>query len=103
MNGVERVEELLLGPLALCDELDVVDQQHIDPAISVPEVLHLLLADGVDEVVGELLAGRVQDPLAGELGCNRVADGVHQVRLAEAHAAVQEERVVGVAGALGHG
>ena len=102
VDGVEGVEELLLGPLALGDELDVVDQQHVDAAISVPEVLHLLLADGVDEVVGELLGGGVQDPLARELDRHRVADGVHQVRLAQPHAAVQEERVVGVPRPLGH-
>ena len=101
MDRVEGVKELLLGPLALGNELDVVDEQHVDAPISVPKVLHLLLADGVDEVVGELLAGRIQDPLAGELGCDRVADGVHQVGLAQADAAVQEERVVGMAGAFG--
>ncbi len=32
-----------------------------------------------------------------------VADGVHQVGLAHAHAAVEEERIVGLGGALGHG
>ena len=83
-------------PLALGDELDVVDEEHVDAPVSVPEVLHLLLANGVDEVVRELLARRVEDPLAGELRGDRVADGVHQVGLAQAHAAVQEERVVGV-------
>ena len=45
--------------------------------------------------------GRVDDPLARELGDDLVADGVHQVGLAEAHPAVQEERVVGVPGPLG--
>ena len=101
VDGVEGVEELLLRPLALGDELDVVDEQHVDAPIPVAEVLHLLLADRVDEVVRELLARRVQDPLARELAGDRVADGVHQVRLAEADAAVQEERVVRVPGPLG--
>ena len=56
-----------------------------------------------DELVGELLARRVDDALARELGDDLVADGVHQVGLAEADAAVQEQRVVGVAGPLRHG
>ena len=45
---------------------------------------------------------RVDDPLARELRDDLVADGVHQVGLAEADPAVQEERVVGVARALRH-
>ena len=45
--------------------------------------------------------GGVDDALARELGHDLVADRVHQVGLAEADPAVQEERVVGVAGALG--
>ena len=44
---------------------------------------------------------RVDDLLARELGDHLVADRVHQVGLAEADPAVQEERVVGVAGSLG--
>ena len=91
------------GPLALGDELDVVDEQHVDAAVAVSEVLHALLADGVDEVVRELLAGGIQDPLARELRGHRVADGVHQVRLAQSHPAVEEERVVGMPRPLRHG
>ena len=32
-----------------------------------------------------------------------VADGVHQVRLAHAHAAIEKQRIVGARGPLGHG
>ena len=101
VDRVERVEELFLGPLLVGDELDVVDEEQVDPPVAGPELVDLALLDRGDELVGELLARRVDDPLARELGDHLVADGVHQVGLAEADAAVQEERVVGVAGALG--
>ena len=100
VDGVERVEELFLRPLLVRDELDVVDEQQVDAPVARPEVVDAALLDAGDELVGELLAGHVDDPLAREAGDDRVADGVHQVRLAEAHAAVQEQRVVGVSGAL---
>ena len=100
VDRVERVEELLLGPFLVRDELDVVDQQQVDPAVARAELVDLALLDAGDELVGELLAGRVGDALARELRRDRVPDGVHQVGLAQADAAVQEERVVGVAGAL---
>ena len=100
VDRVERVEELLLRPLLVGDELDVVDEEEVDPPVAGAELVDLALLDRGDELVGELLAGRVDDALARELGDHLVADGVHQVGLAEADAAVQEERVVGVARAL---
>ncbi len=103
VDRVERVEELFLGPFLVRDELDVVDEQQVDPAIAGAELVDLALLDRGDELVGELLAGRVDDALARELGDDLVADRVHQVGLAEADAAVQEERVVGVARSLGDG
>ena len=101
VDGVEGVEELLLGPLLVGDELDVIDEQQVDLAVARPEVVDAALLDAGDEVVGELLAGGVDDPLARVALHHGVADRVHQVGLAEADAAVQEERVVGLAGTLG--
>ena len=102
VDRVERVEELFLGPFLVRDELDVVDQQQVDPAVARAELVDPALLDAGDELVGELLAGGVDDALARELRRDRVPDGVHQVGLAEADAAVQEQRVVGVAGAFRH-
>ena len=97
VDRVERVEELFLGPLLVGDELDVVDEQQVDAPVARAELVDLALLDAGDELVGELLARGVDDALAREAAEHLVADGVHQVGLAEAHAAVQEERVVGVA------
>jgi len=101
VDRVERVEELFLGPLLVGDELDVVDEQQVDLAVTGPELVDLALLDARDELVGELLAGGVDDPLPRQPGEHLVADGVHEVRLAEAHSTVEEERVVGVPGSLG--
>ena len=101
VDRVERVEELLLGPFLVGDELDVVDEEEVDSPVAGAEVVDLALLDRGDELVRELLAGGVDDALARELGNDLVADGVHQVGLAEADPAVQEERVVGVARAFG--
>ena len=100
VDGVEGVEELLLGALLVGDELDVVDEEQVDLPVARPEVVDATLLDAGDEVVGELLARGVHDALAREARHHGVADRVHEVRLAEAHAAVEEERVVGFAGSL---
>ncbi len=94
MDRVEGVEELLLGAFLAGDELDVVDQQDVDAPVALAELLGLLSADRVDELVGELLARRVGDPLLRVARQDRVPDGVHQVRLAEATAAVDEQGVI---------
>ena len=56
---VERVEELLLEPLLVLHELDVVDQQHVDLAVAPLERGRGVGADGVDELVQERLGGDV--------------------------------------------
>jgi hypothetical protein len=89
---VERVKELLLGALLARDELDVVDQQEIDGAIPVPEVGRLVVADGADQLVGELLGREVLDTELRVGASDLMADGVEEVRLAETDAAVDEER-----------
>ena len=47
VDRVERVEELLLGPLLVRDELDVVDEQQVDPPVAGAELVDLALLDGV--------------------------------------------------------
>ena len=96
VQGVEGVEELLLGSFLVLQELDVVDQQHVDVAVAAPEAVLLAVADHVDEVVGELLRAHVAHPDALVEALRVVADGVQQVRLAQPGVAVDEQRVVGL-------
>ena len=96
MQRVEGVEELFLNSLAARQELDVVDQQHVVRAIPVLEVLDLLLAQRIDELVRERLA---RDVARSQVRCRRdvVRDRLQQMRLSEARRTVNEERVVGLA------
>ena len=98
---VEGVEEALAGVLLAGDELDVVDEEDVGLAVLVAEVLDAVLPQGGDEVVGEMLGAGVE--VAPALVGYGVADCVQQMGLAEAHACVDEERVVGCAGLVGDG
>ena len=102
VEGVEGVEELLLGLGLALQELDVVDQEHVDVAVAPLEPVLPVVADRVDELVGELLAGDVAHLGAGVEAAHVVADGVQQVGLAQPGVAVDEQRVVGLARRLGH-
>ena len=78
-------------------------EQHVDAAELVAEAGHLVVAQRVDHVVGELLAGYVADGGLRLAPLDFVSDGLHQMRLAHADAAIQEERVVGFGRTLGDG
>ena len=97
MDGIEGVEELFLCALFAREELDVVDQEYVDAAIPLAELLALLAADRVDELVRELLARRVRNALLRVSGDHGVSDRMHQMRLSKTGSAVDEERVVAVA------
>ena len=103
VQRVERVEELLLDPLLALDELDVVDEQHVVVAVAALEPLDpcSALTHGVDELVHERLARHVARREAFRVLTDVVADRLQEVRLAEAGAAVDEERVVRLRRRLG--
>ncbi len=103
VQRVEGVEELLLDAFLALDELDVVDQQHVDVAVAALERRLAVVAQRVDEVVGELFGRDVLDPHPGKEALGVVAGGVQQVRLAEAGLTPDEERVVGAGRRLGDG
>src|SRR5208282_3226944 len=96
----EGVEELFLGALFLRQELDVVNQEHIHGPEFIAEADHFVVAERVDHLVGKLLARDVTDGGLRRPALDLVADGLHQVSLAHAGAAVEEERVVGFRSAL---
>ena len=56
VQRVEGVEELLLRLFLPFQELDIVDQEHVDVAVAVAEFDGLVVLDRDDEFVGEFLA-----------------------------------------------
>ena len=94
VEGVEGMEKLLLCLLAAGDELHVVHQQKVRVAVFAAELDVLAGADGLDQLVGEIVALDVDDLGVWCFGADFVRDGVDQVRLAEAGVTVDEKWVV---------
>ncbi len=103
VQGVERVEELLLGLRLALEELDVVDEQDVDVAKAELERVDAAAGEGGEELVGEGLAGRAADRQAVVVGDQEVGDGAEQVGLADAGRPADEQRVVCLRGQLGDG
>src|SRR4051812_38789912 len=93
-ESVEGVKEFLLRTLFAAEELNVVDQEQVGLTITLPEFDQRTVLNRIDEIVNEYLAREVHHFRALFLRPDVLADRLHQVRLAETDAAVDEERVV---------
>ena len=91
---IEGVEELFLRAVLAGEELDVVDQQRVHLLEAALELVHRLFDQRLGHGAEELLAAQVKHAGVRVLPAHLVAGGEHQVRLAQAGAAVQQQRVV---------
>ncbi len=103
VQGVERVEELLLGPRLALEELHVVQQQHVDVAEARLEPPCATAAERVQEFVREGLARGAAHGQARAVREQHAGDRAQQVCLADARGPEDEQWVVGLRGHLGHG
>ena len=65
------------------EELDVVDEQHVDRSIALAEIEDAIVADRVDHLVHEPLGRDVGELQIAIVLQHVVPDGVHQMRLAQ--------------------
>ncbi len=99
---VEGVEKLFLGGVLAGEELDVVDEQRVDRAETPLEFVHAFRAQGLDHRADELFRPQVQHLAGGIAFQHQVACRMHQMGLAQAGAAIQQQRVVGTPRVGGH-
>ena len=57
---VKGIEEVLLGTFLAAEELDIINQQHINTAVLVAEFPCPVFTDSADQLVGELLGANVE-------------------------------------------
>ena len=74
----------------LAQKMDVVDQEQIDFAVTTAEFRHPAFLNRRNQIVGETLTGYVRHPFAGIARHECMPDGMHEVRFAEPHAAIDE-------------
>ena len=99
-DRIDRVEELLGGLVLSFQELDVLEQQDVHLAVAPFEGRQVRALEGGHELAGERLRRRVADLESADAERDVVADRLDEVRLADACVAIDEERVVCLAGEL---
>ena len=100
VEGIERVEKLLLRRILARDELNVVDQQRIHLAVFVSELLLLLFVYSLDKLIREILALYIGDVCVRIVKQDIVRYRVHEVGLSDSRRSVDEEGVVLLCGML---
>src|SRR5207248_11151138 len=102
VQGVEGNDEFFLFSFSMREQLDIVDPQHIDIAELVAEASHLVVAQRVDHLVGNLLAGEIADRGLRLVLLHHVPNGLHQVRFPHAYPTIEEEWVISHGWTLRH-
>ena len=95
---VESVEKLLLRGFPARNELDVINHQQIHHPQLRTKLIGFLLLNRLDHLVHKAFAGHIEDPLRRVFLVHIIADGLHQVRFPQPHAAVDKQRIVGFSG-----
>ena len=91
------MEQLELGRLPRAEELNVFHHQQVAAAAeALLEAVHLLVANGGRELVGERFSGCVDDPV--RRSCARVGGGAGEVGLAEPGLGREIEGIDGLLG-----
>src|SRR5438552_12309285 len=93
-KSVESVKEFLLRSLLASEKLDVVNQENISLAITLPEFDEIAVLDRVDELVDEQLTRDVDHLHVFLFRPDELAGGLHQMGLAQTDAAINEQRIV---------
>src|SRR5262249_14861300 len=91
---VECVEKFLLRSLLTTEKLNVVNQKKVGLAITFPEFDQITVLDRVDELIDEQLTRDIDHLHVFPFRPDELADGLHEMGLAETDAAVNEQRII---------
>ncbi len=102
-ESVEGVKKLLLRAFFAAKELNVVNAKQIGLTIALAKLDQIIVLNGVDELVDEQFARKIDHFGVFLFREHVLTDRLHQVRLAEANAAVNKKRIVGAGWCLSDG
>ncbi len=91
---LDRVEKLLLNDSFAVEEIDVVDDEHVDAAEPLAKAGKGPIPQRLREMVGEPLRRKEQDTQCGMAGSQPTVRRLQQMRLSRADSAVKHERIV---------
>ena len=97
------MEKFFLRFLFTGNKLDIVHQKDISVAVFVVKFQLLAFTDGLDQCVCKIIALDVYNFCAGVVLTDAVSDRIDQMCFSKAGIAVDQQRVIGFGGRIGHG
>ena len=88
------MEELFLRGFFVTEELNIINQQQVNISVLLTKLFLLFCLDGINEVIGKILAGDIFNVGSGIILQDQIPDRLHQMRFSQANAAVNKQRVV---------
>ena len=96
------MEKFLLRTFLAGDELNIIHRQKIRLPVFFLEFRGGAVADGKNQLIRKFLSLDIQKLVVGVVLPDAPADGIDQMGLAQAAAAVQEQGVIAFGGVIGH-
>src|SRR5688572_30641834 len=91
------MEENILGLFLAGEELHVIDDQQIDRAVHVRELINTVVLDRIDEFYSKPVRRGIEHSRTRILLNDQIADSLDQVGLAQTNITVDHERVIACA------
>ena len=91
---IKGIEKFFLGGDLTDNKLDIVDQKNVNASVLILKVNTLVMLECIDQFVRKLLGSDIEDFQVRSCLHNVVADGMHQVSLAQAGSSVKEKRII---------
>ena len=79
MQGIEGVEKFLLSRCLVAQGLDVINEEQIQIAVGLFELIHIIEAKMLQKIIDKGLRRHIFDTGMGIVDQNLISDGVEQV------------------------
>ena len=90
IKRIERMEEFLLRTFLTDNELNIIDQQHINITILITELLisHLLILQGFNQLIGKCLWCNIKNLKVRIILHDKMCNSLHKVGLAKSDSSI---------------
>ena len=94
MQGIEGMEKFLLGRGLIAQGLDIINEEQIQIAVGLLEIIHVIETQVFQKVIDKGLRGHIFDTGMGIIHQNLISDGVKQMRFSQTRTTKDKKRVV---------
>ena len=93
MKVIENMKENILRFFLACQIVNIIEDQHIDHLVKMDEIILIVVPDGIDELVGELISSNVKNSFFRKIVFYLKTNRMRQVRFSQSCNTIYKEWV----------